>query len=98
MSACANHRWRLVTHSCETFGPPISGGRTTRGMVDQRRVWTPAIAPSGLAVASGKAAQWRGRLFAGGLVSGDVREGPDGFLYVLTDGAGDGELIRLERG
>ncbi|WP_216904224.1 PQQ-dependent sugar dehydrogenase [Synechococcus sp. CCY 9618] len=26
----------------------------------------------------------------------DVRQGPDGFLYVLTDGAGDGALLRLE--
>jgi glucose/arabinose dehydrogenase len=26
----------------------------------------------------------------------DVRQGPDGFLYVLTDGAGDGQLLRLE--
>jgi glucose/arabinose dehydrogenase len=28
----------------------------------------------------------------------DVREGPDGFLYVLTDAAADGQLIRLEPG
>jgi glucose/arabinose dehydrogenase len=68
--------------------------------------------------------QWRGQLFAGGLVSADVRrlrldpqdrvvgeeripigqrvrdvrEGPDGFLYVLTDAAADGQLIRLEPG
>jgi aldose sugar dehydrogenase len=27
----------------------------------------------------------------------DVRQGPDGFLYVLTDAAGDGQLIRLEQ-
>jgi glucose/arabinose dehydrogenase len=26
----------------------------------------------------------------------DVRQGPDGWLYVLTDGA-DGQIIRLER-
>ena len=41
--------------------------------MDPRRVWTPAIAPSGLAVASRKVPQWRGTLFAGGLVSGAVR-------------------------
>jgi glucose/arabinose dehydrogenase len=28
----------------------------------------------------------------------DVREGPDGLLYVLTDEAPDGRLIRLEPG
>jgi glucose/arabinose dehydrogenase len=124
VSAGANHGWPIVTHSREYFGPPISGRRTAPGMVDPRRVWTPAIAPSGLAVASGKVPQWGGQLFAGGLVSGDVRrlrldaegrvvgeqvipigqrvrdvrEGPDGFLYVLTDGARDGQLIRLEPG
>jgi glucose/arabinose dehydrogenase len=26
----------------------------------------------------------------------DVRQGPDGWLYVLTDGA-DGQVLRLER-
>jgi glucose/arabinose dehydrogenase len=124
VSAGANHGWPLVTHSREYFGPEITPRRTAPAMVDPRRVWTPAIAPSGLAVASGRVPQWRGQLFAGGLVSGDVRrlrldpqgrvvaeeriaigqrvrdvrEGPDGFLYVLTDGAGDGELIRLEPG
>jgi glucose/arabinose dehydrogenase len=93
-------------------------------MIDPSRVWTPAIAPSGLVAASGRVPQWRDQLFAGGLVSGDVRrlrldpegrvvgeesipigqrvrdvrEGPDGFLYVLTDSASDGRLIRLEPG
>ncbi|MEO1002900.1 MAG: PQQ-dependent sugar dehydrogenase [Cyanobacteria bacterium J06638_7] len=124
VSAGANHGWPLVTHSRETFGPQITDRRTAPGMVDPRLVWTPAIAPSGLAVASGKVPQWGGQLLAGGLVSSDVRrlrldaegrvvdeqvipigqrvrdvrEGPDGFLYVLTDGAGGGELIRLEPG
>lgn len=118
-----NHGWPLVTHSREYFGPEISQRRTAPGMVAPSRVWSPAIAPSGLAVASGRVPQWRGDLFAGGLVSGDVRrlrldrrgrvvaeesipigqrvrdvrEGPDGFLYVLTDAAA-GQLIRLEPG
>lgn len=120
-----NYGWPLVTHSREYFGPAISDRPTAPGLEDPRRVWTPAIAPSGLAVASGRRVPaWRGQLFAGGLVSGDVRrlrldpqgrvlaedkiaigarvrdvrEGPDGFLYVLTDEAPDGRLIRLEPG
>jgi len=120
-----NYGWPLVTHSREYFGPAISDRRTAPGLEDPRRVWTPAIAPSGLAVASGRRVPaWRGQLFAGGLVSGDVRrlrldpqgrvlaeeaipigarvrdvrEGPDGFIYVLTDEAPDGRLIRLEPG
>jgi glucose/arabinose dehydrogenase len=108
----ANYGWPLVTHSREYSGPEITTRRSAPGMEDPRRVWTPAIAPSGLAVASGRTVpQWRDQLFAGGLVSADVRrlrldgegrvlaeetipignrvrdvrEGPDGFLYVLTD-------------
>jgi glucose/arabinose dehydrogenase len=124
VSAGANHGWPLVTHSREYFGPEINPRRSAPELVDPRRVWTPAIAPSGLAVASGRVLQWRGQLFAGGLVSADVRrlrldpqdrvvgeeripigqrvrdvrEGPDGYLYVLTDSAADGQLIRLEPG
>lgn len=119
----ANYGWPLVTHSREYSGPEITPTRSAPGMVDPRRVWTPAIAPSGLAVASGRRVPgWRDQLFAGGLVSAevhrlhlddeglvvheetirignrvrDVREGPDGLLYVLTDSSGDGQLIRLE--
>ncbi len=121
----ANYGWPRVTDSREYGGPAISSARSAPGLVDPRRVWTPAIAPSGLAVASGRTVpQWRGQLFAGGLVSADVRrlrldgegtvvgeetirignrvrdvrEGPDGLLYVLTDSASDGQLIRLEPG
>jgi glucose/arabinose dehydrogenase len=119
-----NYGWPLVTHSREYFGPAISDRRTAPGLEDPHRVWTPAIVPSGLAVASGRVPAWRGQLSAGGLVSGDVRrlrldpegrvlaedvipigarvrdvrEGPDGLLYVLTDEASDGRLIRLESG
>jgi glucose/arabinose dehydrogenase len=120
-----NYGWPLVTHSREYSGPEISPTRSAPGMVDPRRVWTPAIAPSGLAMASGRTVpDWRDQLFAGGLVSAavhrlhlddegrvlreqtipignrvrEVREGPDGFLYVLTDSPGSGQLIRLEPG
>ncbi|MFM7548537.1 MAG: PQQ-dependent sugar dehydrogenase [Cyanobacteriota bacterium] len=120
-----NYGWPLVTHSREYCGPAISDRHAAPGLEDPRRVWTPAIAPSGLAVASGRRVPaWRGQLFAGGLVSGDVRrlrldargrvlaeeaiaigarvrdvrEGPDGLLYVLTDEAPDGRLICLEPG
>ena len=109
-----NYGWPFVTHSQEYTGGPISDRQTHPDMVDPDIVWTPAIAPSGLAV-------HRGDLFAGGLVSQsvhhiqldesgevvdqraiaigqrvrDVREGPDGHLYVLTDAA-QGRLIRLD--
>jgi aldose sugar dehydrogenase len=122
MQAGENYGWPVVTHSEEYSGGPISPERSRPGMVDPKVVWTPAIAPSGLAVYRGdRYPQWQGQLFAGGLVSQDirrlevdgegnvvnqtpiaigqrvrdVRQGPDGFLYVLTDDP-NGRLIRLE--
>ncbi|WP_159789125.1 PQQ-dependent sugar dehydrogenase [Sodalinema gerasimenkoae] len=109
-----NYGWPLVTHSEEYTGGQISDRRTHPDKVDPHIVWTPAIAPSGLAV-------YHGDLFAGGLVSQavhhiqlddsgevvdqraieigqrvrDVREGPDGHLYVLTDES-QAQLIRLD--
>lgn len=117
-----NYGWPIVTYSREYFGPEISSERSRPGMEDPKVVWTPSIAPSGLAFYRGdRFPAWKGDLFAGGLVSQDVRhidldangnvvsqqsidigqrvrdvrQGPDGLLYVLTD-AQNGQLIRLE--
>lgn len=115
-----NYGWHLVTYSREYAGGKISDRRTAPGMVDPLVVWTPCIAPSGLAFYTGDAfPQWQGDLFAGGLVLRqvrrivledgkvvghqtmqfddrirDVRQGPDGFLYLLTDET-NGKLIRI---
>lgn len=117
-----NYGWPVVTYSREYTGGIISEEQSRPGMVDPKQVWTPAIAPSGLAVyTSDRRPEWTGDLFAGGLVSQDlrhielnaagavageraiaigqrvrdVRQGPDGALYVLTDEP-NGQLIRLE--
>jgi glucose/arabinose dehydrogenase len=117
-----NYGWPVVTHSEEYSGGPISSERSRPDMVDPYIVWTPAKAPSGLAIYRGdRFPQWQGQLFAGGLQSQDVRrieldaqgnvinqdpivigsrvrdvrQGPDGLLYVLTDEA-NGRLIRLQ--
>lgn len=117
-----NHGWPVVTYSQEYTGGEISNERSRPGMEDPKVVWTPAIAPSGLAFYTGdRFAQWKGDLFAGGLISQDVRridldesgnvlgqeaisigqrvrdvrQGPDGLLYILTDES-NGQLIRLE--
>lgn len=124
ITAGENYGWPLVTHSREYSGGEISPDRSRPGMVDPLIVWTPAIAPSGLLVYQGdRFPQWQGDLFAGGLVSQDVRhieldesgtvvgqtpisvgqrvrdvrQGPDGLIYILTD-APNGQLIRLEPG
>lgn len=119
-----NYGWPLVTHSQEYSGGEISSERSRPGMIDPSVVWTPAIAPSGLMMYRGdRFPQWQGHLFAGGLVSQDirrielndagtvinqtpipvgqrvrdVRQGPDGLIYILTDEP-NGRLIRLEPG
>jgi aldose sugar dehydrogenase len=116
-----NYGWPVATHSNEYFGPPVSSNKSLPGMLDPKWIWTPSIAPSGLAVYSGKQfPQWQGDLFAGGLRSADVkrlevdangnitkqtdinigsrvrdvRQGPDGNLYLLTDQT-NGELLRI---
>jgi aldose sugar dehydrogenase len=122
LKAGKNYGWPIVTHSQEYFGGEISQERSRAGMVDPKVVWTPSIAPSGLAIYTGaRFPAWQGDIFAGGLVSKDirrfdlddagnvksqeaiaigqrvrdVRQGPDGLLYVLTDES-NGRLMRLE--
>lgn len=117
-----NYGWPIVTYSREYTGGEISSERSRPGMVDPKLVWMKAIAPSGLTVYNGdRVPAWKGNLFAGGLVSQDVRrislnsagsvaqqqsipigqrvrdvrQGPDGLLYVLTDEE-SGNLLRLE--
>ncbi len=121
IEAGTNYGWPLVTYSREYWGPRISQDTSMPEAQDPAVVWTPCIAPSGLAFYTGdKMPEWRGDLFAGGLVlkqvrrlmfddngqpAGqqtlqfpsrirDVRNGPDGFLYVLTDER-DGQLLRI---
>lgn len=123
VEAGKNYGWPIVTFSREYSGGEITQERSRPNMVDPKLVWRDTIAPSGLTFYTGdRIPAWRGNLFAGGLVSGnvrrltinpagevineqvidigqrvrDVRQGPDGFLYVLTDGSGNGQLIRLE--
>lgn len=121
--AGANYGWPRVTHGVDYSGAIISPHRSLPGMVDPVHVWTPSIAPSGMAFCMGDAYPgWRGNLFVGALAGQclvrldlqgervvaeermlegivgrvrDVRQGPDGRLYLLTD-ASDGALLRLD--
>ena len=64
----------ILTHSREYSGGLISPETSRPGLVDPKVIWTPSIAPSGLAFYNGdRFPQWRGNLFAGGLVSQDIR-------------------------
>lgn len=120
-----NYGWPEATYSIHYNGDEISEHVTKDGMVDPACVWTPVLAACGLAFYSSekggdKFPEWQGDLFAGGLISRqvrrvtldgtevegnqtlpfnarvrDVRQGPDGYLYILTDKR-DGELIRIK--
>ncbi|MEM8604194.1 MAG: PQQ-dependent sugar dehydrogenase [Cyanobacteria bacterium P01_H01_bin.121] len=69
-----NYGWPVATHSREYSGGLISPETSLPGMIDPQVIWTPSIAPSGLAVYRGdRFPEWQGNLFAGGLVSQDVR-------------------------
>jgi glucose/arabinose dehydrogenase len=115
-----NYGWPEVTYSLEYRGPRISEETSRPGMEDPLINWTPSKAPSGLAFYTGdRYPGWKGNLFSGALVFGqvrrivldgarvvdeqkltignrvrDVRQGPDGYLYLLTD-SGNGALIRV---
>ncbi|MBV6622375.1 MAG: PQQ-dependent sugar dehydrogenase [Rivularia sp. (in: Bacteria)] len=122
MQAGENYGWPEVSYSDEYSGGPVTSVKSRPGVPEPKVVWTPSIAPSGLAFYSGdRFGAWKGDLFAGGLVSNDVRridldgngnvvkeesipigrrvrdvrQGPDGGLYVLTDEQ-DGQLISIE--
>lgn len=74
VEAGENYGWPVATHSREYSGGLISPERSLPGMVDPQVIWTPSIAPSGLAVYTGDIfPEWQGNLFAGGLVSQDIR-------------------------
>jgi aldose sugar dehydrogenase len=70
IKAGANYGWPLATYAVE-YGPlktPITSNQTLAGTADPLAVWTPSIAPSGLALYRGtRYAGWDGDLLAGGL-------------------------------
>ncbi|WP_337875754.1 PQQ-dependent sugar dehydrogenase [Elioraea sp.] len=118
----ANYGWPRVTHGVNYGGAEITPHRSLPGMEDPVHVWTPSIAPSGLAFYQGDAFPgWRGSMLVGALRSRvlvrltlegdrvaaeeripvygerirDVRVGPDGRVYLLTDSP-RGAIWRLD--
>lgn len=116
-----NYGWPAVTYSREYSGAEITSVRARADITPPVSVWTPSIAPSGLAIYRARAIpSLAGAILAGGLQSADVRVirlgadgrpaaehririgarvrdvrvGPDGLVYVLTDAA-DGRILRL---
>jgi aldose sugar dehydrogenase len=70
----ANYGWPVASFGRDYSGASISPFKRYRGMRDAMVVWTPSIAPSGLAVVSGPMfPEWRGDLLVGALVNQEVR-------------------------
>ena len=66
----ADHGWPLVTHGEEYGGGAIGIGAEAIGVEPPARVWVPSIAPSGLAIYSGRLwPEWEGSFFTGSLNS-----------------------------
>ncbi len=116
-----NYGWPVITYGLDYSGALISPFTERAGMEQPVHVWTPSIAPAGMALYRGQAfAELDGDLLVTGLASQDlrrldmngetvraeeilldagerlrdVRVGPDGLVYVLTDGK-DGRVLRL---
>lgn len=114
-----NYGWPVISHGLDYSDKPIGEGTAKEGMEQPLHHWSPAIAPSGLAVesAGGITILWIGALAGQSLVRldldddrvvreqrllqnelgriRDVRIGPDGLLYVITDSS-EGALYQLE--
>jgi len=117
-----NYGWPVISYGTTYAGTPIGMGTENEGMEQPAWYWDPSIAPSGMAIYSGKLwPTWKGDFFVGGLkykivshldrdgdtITGeerlfahiygrvrDVREGPDGAIWFLTD-EDDGALYRI---
>lgn len=123
LEAGANYGWPRITYGKEYALPKNVGEAGQADWVKPPlHVWTPSIAPSGMAFYTGNAfPAWKDSLFAGALAGThlarltlengkvtaeekllaetgwrirDVRQGPDGYLYLLPDEAESG-IYRL---
>lgn len=70
----ANYGWPVATFGRDYSGAAVSPYKRYKGMVDGLVVWTPSIAPSGLAVYRGAMfPEWQGDLILGALAHRHVR-------------------------
>lgn len=93
----ANYGWPVITHGVDYSGLPIGEGREKAGMEQPAFVWTPSIAPSGLAFYEGDAfPDWQGDMLVGALkFELLVRLTMDGQRIVKEERMLEGELGRI---
>lgn len=69
-----NYGWPAITHGVDYSGAYVSPFTAAPGMQQPDWLWTPSIAPSGMALYKGEGfPQWQGDLFVGALVDREVR-------------------------
>jgi glucose/arabinose dehydrogenase len=91
ISAGANYGWPKVSHGKEYIGGSIGIGTSAPGLTDPAWVWTPSIAPSGMAFYQGTMfPQFDGHLLVGSLKFERL------YLLHITDGLPQAEAVILE--
>ncbi len=96
MQVGANYGWPFATDGLDYTGQRVTPFTDYPGTEGPLHIWTPSIAPSGLAVYRGQMfPEWEGDLLAGALIAGDAPEGVTGHVrrVDLEGGAAVGEDI-----
>ena len=104
--AGCNYGWPVISYD-RSYGGDVTGDTgpsspqpSAAGMEQPLLMWAPSPALSGMAFYTGnRFPQWKGHIFIGvhelQQRIREVRQGPDGLLYLLTDAAA-GALLRVE--
>ncbi|MGJ8560449.1 MAG: PQQ-dependent sugar dehydrogenase [Litorimonas sp.] len=99
LEAGANYGWPIATYGRDYQGARISPIEDHAGFSAPVHIWTPSIAPSGLAIYRGEPfADWNGHALIGGLASGDLRRvNPDTGeeVILLSDAKTEADAFRI---
>lgn len=99
LSSGANYGWPVATYGRDYQGARISPIEDHAGFAAPVHVWTPSIAPSGLAIYHGDMfPDWNGYALVGGLASGDLRRvNPDTGeeVILLNDAKTETDAFRI---
>lgn len=91
ITAGANYGWPRVSHGREYYGPSIGSGTSAPGLADPLWVWTPSIAPSGMAFYRGKMFDYlNGQLLVGSLKFKRL------YLVIFENGVPAREAVMLD--